>query len=80
MENNEMKRRKKRKAIIYYSALGVFLALAIAGSIVWMYSCGYTIGSWLAKFWPWLAIIAMMAALGGAGFFFYRSKYHGRRR
>ena len=80
MENSEMKRRKKRKAIIYYSALGVFLALAIAGCIVWMYSSGYTIGSWLAKFWPWLAIIAMLVALGVAGFFFYRSKYHGRRR
>lgn len=80
MNDKEFEKRKRRKKIIYFCALGFFVVLAIVGSIVWMYSCGYTIGSWLAKFWPWLVIIVMVAALVVAGYFFYRSKYHGRRR
>lgn len=50
-----------KKTWIYVGCISGFLVLAVACLFVWMHLCGYTLASWLAKFWPTLVIIGAVA-------------------
>ena len=41
----------------FVGAIAGFVILALAGLFVWMHMCGYTLISWLAKFWPTLVVV-----------------------
>lgn len=62
----------QKKTWIFVGIIAGFVALAIAALIVWMHLCGYTIASWLSKFWPTLTIIGSLALAGLLAFILFK--------
>lgn len=53
-----------KKTWIYVGCIAGFIALAIACLLVWMHMSGYTLASWMAKFWPTLVVaLAIIIAI-----------------
>ena len=44
---------------IYVIVIAALIAVAIACLAVWMHICGYTLASWLGKYWPILTLAAV---------------------
>ena len=50
-----------KKTWIYIGIVAAFVVLAVVCLFVWMRLCGYTLSEWLAKYWPWIAVVAFAA-------------------
>lgn len=62
----------------YVAAISAFVILAIAGLFVWMHMCGYTLASWLGRFWPTLVVVSVAATAVILGLVFFKIR-KGRR-
>ena len=63
--------RNKRNKIIYIVIMSLVVVSIIVFGLIAMYACGYTIVSWLAKFWPSLVLVASALIIMGGGFYFF---------
>ena len=63
--------KNKRNKIIYIVIMSLVVVSIIVFGIIAMYASGYTIVSWLAKFWPWLVLVASGVVILGGGFLLY---------
>ena len=52
---------------IYLIVMTSFLMLGVISGIIAMHLCGYTLASWLAKFYPWLIIGILLIAILAIG-------------
>lgn len=61
--NNKLDRNTK----IYIIVMTSFILVGVICGIIAMYMCGYTLASWLAKFYPWLIIGFLTIAIIAIG-------------
>lgn len=64
-----------KKTWIYVGCISGFVVLAITCLFIWMHLCGYTLASWLAKFWPTVVVLlAVVIAIALIVVFFKMKK------
>lgn len=62
----------------YIGIIAGFIAVAVAGLFVWMHLCGYTLASWLEKFWP-TVLVVVVALIALIMFLIYLKMKKGKR-